>query len=74
MIFAFAPYRRAIRSFCDRIGFIDRFIRLHYFGFTSMLALLGAGLVRAKPEKGTVGGLLRLMNMEIESFLISCRD
>jgi 4-hydroxybenzoate polyprenyltransferase len=58
MIFAFAPYRMAIRSFCDRIATLDRFLRLHYFGFTSMLILLGAGLVRAKPEKGTVGGLL----------------
>ncbi|MGH7289130.1 MAG: UbiA family prenyltransferase, partial [Myxococcota bacterium] len=58
LIFAFAPYRRAIRTFCDRVGMLDRFIRLHYFGFSSMLILLGAGLLRVTPDKSIVGGLL----------------
>lgn len=58
MLFAFYPYRGSIRSFCARVALLDRFARVHYFGFTAMLVLLGAALVQKHPDTKTVGGLL----------------
>jgi 4-hydroxybenzoate polyprenyltransferase len=52
------PYRGVLRSSCERLMDVDRFVRLHYFGFTSMLVLLGAATVRTDPDKGLIGGLV----------------
>jgi 4-hydroxybenzoate polyprenyltransferase len=58
LLFSLFGCRRTVRSWCRRLGFLDRLIRLHYFGFTAMLVLLGAGLLERKPETRTVAGLL----------------
>jgi 4-hydroxybenzoate polyprenyltransferase len=52
------PYRAAVRSFTERLIDVDRFVRLHYFGFTATLVLLGAATVRTDPDKWLIGGLL----------------
>jgi len=52
------PYRGAMRGFCKRMMDVDRFVRLHYFGFTAMLVLLGAATVRSDPDQWLIGGLL----------------
>ncbi|HME69055.1 MAG TPA: UbiA family prenyltransferase, partial [Myxococcota bacterium] len=68
-LFVWVPYPKALRSFCKRLVLLDRFVRLHYFGFTSMLILLGAAAVspvtdpaaastNSGPDKFLVGGLL----------------
>jgi 4-hydroxybenzoate polyprenyltransferase len=56
--FVWCPYRGTIGSFLAGLADVDRFTRLHYFGFTSMLILLGAAMVRGDPDKTLVGGLL----------------
>jgi 4-hydroxybenzoate polyprenyltransferase len=58
LFFTFFGCRRSVRSFYRRVRFLDRLIRLHYFGFTAMLTLLGAALFEAKPMAWTVSGLL----------------
>jgi 4-hydroxybenzoate polyprenyltransferase len=54
----FLPYRAPLLEFCKKLGLVDRFLRLHYFGFTSMLVLLGAALCCAGPTTFQIAGLL----------------
>jgi 4-hydroxybenzoate polyprenyltransferase len=59
---AFLPFRSAIDHFADILRSLDRFVRLHYFGFTVMLVLFGAALADPSVEDACavhlVGGLV----------------
>jgi 4-hydroxybenzoate polyprenyltransferase len=55
---AFLPYRRALETFAEGLGWIDGFIRIHYFGFTAMLVLLGAALFRPEPNMAFAAALV----------------
>jgi 4-hydroxybenzoate polyprenyltransferase len=52
------PYHDATRTFFERLKDVDRFLRLHYFGFTWMLVLLGASTVSRNPDAWLIIGLL----------------
>jgi 4-hydroxybenzoate polyprenyltransferase len=54
----FLPYRPALERFAEVIGDIDRYCRIHYFGFTAMLVLLGGALAEPSPTVRTNGALL----------------
>lgn len=55
---AWLPYRRSLKKIAALVGTVDRFTRVHYFGFTSLLVLLGASHFENKPGNRMLLGLL----------------
>lgn len=55
---AWLPYRGSLRKIAGLVGYVDRFTRVHYFGFTSLLVLLGASHFENKPGNRMLLGLL----------------
>jgi 4-hydroxybenzoate polyprenyltransferase len=58
LLLAWLPCRSAVVGAIERTAGFDRFVRLHYFGFTAMLVLLGAAAVSVDPTGDLVVGLL----------------
>jgi len=52
------PYVHTLRRFAKALERVDKFVRLHYFGFTAMLVLLGASFFDKSPNTATLFGLL----------------
>jgi 4-hydroxybenzoate polyprenyltransferase len=52
------PYRKALEKIAVLVGDVDRFTRVHYFGFTTLLVLLGASCFEDDPSSLTLLGLL----------------
>lgn len=55
---AWLPYRDALHRVSYLVGQADRFTRIHYFGFTTLLMLLGASYFTNEPSNRTLLGLL----------------
>lgn len=55
---AWLPYRATLNRFIARLDQLDRFVRLHYFGFTAMLVLLGASFFPGDIRSSDVIALL----------------
>jgi 4-hydroxybenzoate polyprenyltransferase len=51
------PYRKFLEYLARRIEDLDRLLRLHYFGFTAMMIVLGAAMVTKKPDMKEIHGL-----------------
>jgi 4-hydroxybenzoate polyprenyltransferase len=56
--FIFLPHRSERKWLLSKWQDCERLIRVHYVGFTVMLALLGGGAVAGAPSAGLIAGLL----------------